>query len=88
MSKVLDELREEMWDTRLDGMNEYAVQVIDRFESKHPGLVDLTACGSQCPAHWLPLAALPSTKPLCVVMHKDAPVGEMCPALPKGDTDA
>lgn len=56
MSKVLDELRDMMLDTRLDGMNEYAVMVIDRFEAKHPGLEDHTIhCktdGCQAVTHW------------------------------------
>ena len=46
--KPLDELRRMVEDTRLDGMNEYVLQVIDRFETLHPEMVreldEATAC--------------------------------------------
>lgn len=90
---VLDELREAVTDQREheragegsswnDALDE-ALAALDVFEAAHPGLVDLTICGKQCPVCWLPLAAFATTKPLCLAMSKDAPVGEPCPCYRK-----
>jgi hypothetical protein len=92
MIDALAELREAILTDRKDADENSSVDLdgwyaclglLDHFAAAHPGLVDLTLCGPQCPAYGV--AGQRNHKDRCWVsgdMYRtDAPTGQPCPVL-------
>ena len=86
MSGPLDELRSAIFQASLyigEGRTlsvplDTALAAISDFERDHPGLVDLTVCGPQCPAYWGE-----DDEPVCWARAniEAVRIGEACPVL-------
>lgn len=87
-TSVLDELRAaletaaaEAYDPKHKLATRYCIGLLDKFAAAHPGLVDLSLCGPQCPAWTQVVFDHDEGFDECESMHCDAPTGSHCPVL-------